>query len=95
MLGEGGHDAHSGREVAALQIALSVGLLVTAFYPEYARVFAPVALTLVICFAAISMLDMIEDAVTVSHVAVHLLTVAQAIILWRVARGASRSLATA
>jgi predicted anti-sigma-YlaC factor YlaD len=95
MLGEAGHDAHSGREVAALQIALSVGLLVTALYPEYARVFAPVAVTLVICFAAISMLDMFDGAVTVTHVALHLLTVAQAAILWRVARNTSRALASA
>jgi predicted anti-sigma-YlaC factor YlaD len=95
LLGEAGHDAHSGREVAALEIAISVGLLVAAFYPEYARVFAPVAVTLVICFAAISTLDTIEGAVTASRVAVHLLTVAQAAVVWWVARNASRPMATA
>jgi predicted anti-sigma-YlaC factor YlaD len=95
LLGNAGHDAHSGREVAALEIALSVGLLVTAFYPEYARVFAPVAVTLVICFAAISALDTIEGAVTPARIALHLLTVAQAICVWLIARRATRPLATA
>jgi predicted anti-sigma-YlaC factor YlaD len=95
LLGEAGHDAHSGREVAALEIAISVGLLVAAFYPEYARVFAPVALTLVICFAAISTLDTIEGAVTAPRVAIHLLTVAQAAVVWWVARNAGRAAATA
>lgn len=90
LLGAAGHDAHSAREVAALQIALSVGLLVTAVYPEYARVFAPVAVTLVLCFAAISALDTIEGAVTPSRLAVHLLTVAQAGIVWQVARASGR-----
>jgi predicted anti-sigma-YlaC factor YlaD len=90
LLGAAGHDAHSTREVAALEIALSVGLLVTAFYPEYARVFAPVAVTLVFCFAAISALDTIEGAVTPARLAVHLLTVAQAAIVWQVARASGR-----
>jgi predicted anti-sigma-YlaC factor YlaD len=93
MLGAAGHDAHTAREVAALEIALSVGLLVTAFYPEYAAVFAPVAITLVVCFAAISALDAMEGAVTVSQVAVHLLTLAQAAVVWRVARDVSQSAA--
>ncbi len=91
LLGEAGHDAHTGREVAALEIALSVGLLVAAFYPEYARVFAPVAVTLVVCFATISTLDMIEGAVTPDRVAVHILTVAQAVLVWQLARGRQRS----
>ncbi len=95
LLGAAGHDAHSGREVAALEIALSVGLLVAACYPEYARVFEPVAVTLVVCFAAISLLDMIEGAVSPARVAVHLLTVAQAALVWRLARGVNRRLAAA
>jgi predicted anti-sigma-YlaC factor YlaD len=86
LLGAAGHDAHTGREVAALQIALSVGLLVAAFYPEYARVFAPVAVTLVVCFATISMLDMLEGAVAPDRVAGHVLTVAQAVLIWQLAR---------
>jgi hypothetical protein len=90
LLGQAGHDAHSGREVAALEIALSVGLLVAAYYPEYARVFAPVAVTLVVCFGAISALDSIEGTVTATHVALHLLTVAQAALVWWVAGRADR-----
>jgi len=90
LLGAAGHDAHSGREVAALQIALAVGLLVAACYPEYARVFAPVAIILVICFAAISTLDMMEGTVTTARVAGHLLTLAQAALVWFLARGVSR-----
>jgi predicted anti-sigma-YlaC factor YlaD len=95
MLGAAGHDAHAGREVAAFQIAVSVGLLVAAFYPEYARVFAPVAIALVVCFATISTLDMIEGAVTPTRVAVHILTVAQAVFVWQLARGSNRRPVTA
>jgi predicted anti-sigma-YlaC factor YlaD len=95
LLGAAGHDAHTGREVAALQIALSAGLLMTAMYPEHARVFAPVAITLVVCFGAISALDTIEDAVTPARVALHLLTVAQAIVVWQIARAGERPAADA
>jgi predicted anti-sigma-YlaC factor YlaD len=95
LLGAAGHDAHTGREVAALQIALSAGLLMTAMYPEHARVFAPVAITLVVCFGAISALDTIQDAVTPARVALHLLTVAQAIVVWQIARAAERPAADA
>jgi predicted anti-sigma-YlaC factor YlaD len=86
LLGAAGHDAHAGREVAALDIAISVGLLVAACYPEYARVFVPVAVALVFCFAAISALDMIEGAVTPTRIAIHLLTVVQAGLVWLLAR---------
>ena len=41
LLGAVGHEAHAGREVAAFDIALAVGLLIAACYPEYARIFAP------------------------------------------------------
>ena len=67
-----------------------MGLLVAACYPEYARVFAPVAIILVICFAAISTLDMMEGTVTTARVAGHLLTLAQAALVWFLARGVSR-----
>jgi predicted anti-sigma-YlaC factor YlaD len=86
LLGAAGHDAHAGREVAALDIAISVGLLVAACYPEYARVFVPVAIALVFCFGAISALDMIEGAVTPTRIAIHILTVAQASLVWLLAR---------
>lgn len=71
LLGAVGHDAHAGREVAAFDIALAVGLLVAACYPEYARVFAPVVITLVVCFASISALDVVAGVVTPARVAVH------------------------
>jgi predicted anti-sigma-YlaC factor YlaD len=86
LLGSAGHDAHAGREVAALDIAFAVGLLVTACYPEYARVFAPVVITLVICFASASALDIMQGAVTPGRTAVHVLAVAQAALVWMLAR---------
>jgi predicted anti-sigma-YlaC factor YlaD len=95
LLGAAGHDAHTGREVATLQIALAAGLLMTALYPEHARLFASVAVTLVVCLGAISALDTIEGAVTPSRIAVHLLTLAQAIVVWQIARGSDGPLADA
>jgi predicted anti-sigma-YlaC factor YlaD len=80
------HDAHAGREVAAFDIALVVGLLIAAYYPEHARIFAPVITTLVVCFAAISALDIMQGAVTPNHVAVHVIAVLQAVLLWQLAR---------
>jgi predicted anti-sigma-YlaC factor YlaD len=86
LLGAVGHDAHAGREVAAFDIALAVGLLIAAWYPEHARIFAPVVLTLVLCFAAISGVDVMQGVVSPGRVAVHAISVVQAGLLWRLAR---------
>jgi predicted anti-sigma-YlaC factor YlaD len=86
LLGVESHAAHSGREVAAFDIALVVGLLIAAYYPEHARIFAPVVTTLVVCFAAISALDIMQGAVAPNHVAVHAIAVLQAVLLWQLAR---------
>jgi predicted anti-sigma-YlaC factor YlaD len=86
LLGAVGHDAHAGREVAAFDIALAVGLLIAACYPEYARIYAPVVLTLVLCFAAISAVDILQGVVTPGRVAVHAISVVQAGLLWLLAR---------
>lgn len=95
LLGAVGHDAHAGREVAAFDIALAVGLLVVACYPEHARVFAPVALTLVFCFGSISALDILQGAVTPGRVAIHGIAALQALLVWRLARPAGAQPATA
>jgi predicted anti-sigma-YlaC factor YlaD len=89
LLGAVGHDAHAGREVAAFDVALAVGLLIAACYPEQARVFAPVVATLVLCFAAISAVDVMQGVATPSRVAVHLIAVAQATLLVLLARAAT------
>jgi len=86
LLGAVGHDAHAGREVAAFDVALAVGLLIAACYPEQARVFAPVVATLVLCFGTISAVDVMQGVATPSRVAVHLIAVAQAILLFLLAR---------
>jgi hypothetical protein len=85
LLGVVGHEAHAGREVAAFDIALAVGLLVVAWYPEHARVFAPVVLTLVMCFAAASALDLLQRVVTPGQVAIHAIAVCQAGLVWLLA----------
>jgi predicted anti-sigma-YlaC factor YlaD len=95
LLGAVGHDAHAGREVAAFDIALAVGLLIAAFYPEYARIFGPVVLTLVLCFAAISAVDVAQGVVTPSRVAVHAIAAIQAGLLWLLARRAGPRVAHA
>jgi predicted anti-sigma-YlaC factor YlaD len=89
LVGAVGHDAHAGREVAAFDVALAVGLLIAACYPEQARVFAPVVATLVLCFAAISAVDVMQGVATPSRVAVHLMAVAQAALLFLLARAAT------
>lgn len=86
LLGAVGHDAHAGREVAAFDIALAVGLLIAACYPEYARIFAPVLVTLVLCFATISAVDVMQGVVSPSRVAVHAIAVLQAGLLWLLSR---------
>ena len=95
LLGTVGHDAHAGREVAAFDIALAVGLLIAACYPEHARIFAPVVLTLVLCFGTISAVDVMQGVVTPSRVAVHAIAVIQAGLLWLLARRVEPRAATA
>ena len=49
-------------------------------------VFAPVVVSLVFCFAAISALDVIQGAVTPGRVAIHAIAALQALLVWRLAR---------
>jgi predicted anti-sigma-YlaC factor YlaD len=86
LLGSVGHEAHAGREVAAFDIALAVGLLLVASYPEYARMFTPVVFTLVLCFASISALDLADGVITPSRVVGHVLALLQAVLVWLLAR---------
>lgn len=94
LLGGIGHDAHAGREVAAFDVALAVGLLIAAWYPEHARVFAPVVATLVVCFVTISAVDILQGVVSPGRVAVHLIAVAQAGLVWLLARAVGPQPAT-
>jgi predicted anti-sigma-YlaC factor YlaD len=86
LLGAVGHDAHAGREVAAFGVALAVGLLIAAAYPDQARAFAPVVATLVMCLATVSAIDVVQGVVSLERVAVHLIAAAQAGLLWLLAR---------
>jgi predicted anti-sigma-YlaC factor YlaD len=88
LLGALGHDAHAGREVAAFDIALAVGLIVVACYPEHAPVFAPVVFTLALCLASASALDILQGIVSPDRVAVHALAVGQAGLVWLLSRPA-------
>jgi predicted anti-sigma-YlaC factor YlaD len=72
--------------VAAFDVALAVGLLIAAFYPEQARVFAPVVATLVGCFGMISAVDVVQGVVTPGRIALHAIALAQAGLLWLIAR---------
>jgi len=90
LVGAVGHEAHAGREVAAFDIALAVGLLLVASYPQYARIFAPVVSTLVVCFATISAVDVAQGVVSPARVAVHAIALAQAAAVWLLARGPRR-----
>ena len=95
LLGGIGHDAHAGREVAAFDVALAVGLLIAAWYPEHARVFAPVVATLVLCFVTISAMDILQGVVSPGRVAVHMIAVAQAGLVWLLARAVAAPLTAA
>lgn len=90
LFGAVGQGIHAGRETAAFDIALSVGLLVVASYPEYARVFTPVVLTLVVGLASASAVDMPYGLVSTERVATHLITVAQLWVLWLLSRHSRR-----
>ncbi|HEX6870021.1 MAG TPA: zf-HC2 domain-containing protein [Micromonosporaceae bacterium] len=94
LLGSIGHQSHSGREVAAFDIAVAVGLLLVSWYPEHARIFNPVILTLVVCLASASALDMLQGVVSPGHVAGHLLAIGQAGLVWLLSRtGRTRAVA--
>jgi predicted anti-sigma-YlaC factor YlaD len=90
LLGAVGQHAHVGREVAAFGIALAVGLLLTACYPEHARAFAPVVLTLVICLASASALDVPQGIVDPGRMALHGVAVLQAALTWWLAHAGSQ-----
>jgi predicted anti-sigma-YlaC factor YlaD len=86
LLTEAGHETHSGREVAAFDVALAVGFLFAACYPVYARALVPVASALAICLFTSSAVDVASGTVSWAHELPHLVAVLQAGLIWLLGR---------
>jgi hypothetical protein len=77
--------------MGSLDAAVAVGFLLAAFQPRLARAYTPIAVVLAVCLAATSGWDIAHHHVTLAHeLAGHLATIAQAGLLWALARLTSR-----
>lgn len=86
-LGVGGVTAaHVSRERAAFDVAVAVGFLLAARYPERARAFVPVAVVLALGLAVTSGIDVANATTTVANETSHLVTALQAALLWALGR---------
>lgn len=79
-------DPHTSREMASFDAALAVGFLLAAYRPERAQAFVPVGFVLATCLALTSVLDIVNSAATVVQELGHLVTVAQAVLVWALGR---------
>lgn len=79
-------DPHTSREMASFDAALAVGFLLAAYRPERAQAFVPVGFVLSVCLALTSVVDIVNSDATVMQELGHLVTVAQAVLLWALGR---------
>jgi predicted anti-sigma-YlaC factor YlaD len=77
---------HAGREAAAFDVALAAGFLFAAYRPTLARAYAPLALVLAGCLAVTGGVDLLYGRAGLGHEVTHLVAVAQAGLLWALAR---------
>ncbi|MQA24168.1 MAG: hypothetical protein GEU94_01570 [Micromonosporaceae bacterium] len=86
-----GHGLHAGREDASFDIAVAVGFLLVARFPERARALAPVAIVLAAFLTVTSGIDLLSARTTLLHEVGHGLVVLQAGLMWGLSRdGGSR-----
>lgn len=88
-----GHGLHAGREGASFDIAVAVGFLLVARFPERARALAPVAMVLAAFLIVTSGIDLLSARTTLLHEVGHGLAVLQAGLLWGLSRAGDRGLA--
>ncbi len=82
--------SHAGHEMAAFDLAISVGFLFAAWKPERARSLVPVAVVLSLALLLVAGMDVANARITLAHELLHLITVLQAVLLWALGRTSGR-----
>jgi len=77
---------HTGREMAAFDIAVAIGFLFVAYRPARARALVPVAIALAILLGVTSGVDIARGVAGPAHEFGHLVAVVQAGLLWGLSR---------
>jgi predicted anti-sigma-YlaC factor YlaD len=83
---EGDAPLHSGRELGAFGVALSVGMLVVAWQPQRAGGLLPVALALSAGMLVTAVADILSGHSPVLGEAHHVLELVGVVLLWRLTR---------
>ncbi|HEX8628216.1 MAG TPA: hypothetical protein VF755_08605, partial [Catenuloplanes sp.] len=86
-----GADPHTSREMASFDVALAVGFALAAYRPERARAIVPMALVLAACLAVTTALDVANSSTALMYEVGHLVTIAQAGLLWALSRTSAAS----
>ncbi len=87
------HGVHAGQEEASFDIAVAVGFLLAAPYPDRARALLPVAGILAAALLVTTGIDVVNGATTLSHELVHGLAGLEALLLWLLGRTGRRAAA--
>lgn len=85
LLGVGGLSVHAGRELAAFEVALAVGFLVSAWQPQRAWGVLPIAAVVVGLTIAAAAADVVGGGATLATELPHLLEAGGVAVLWAVA----------
>ena len=86
LLGRDGHaPAHLARHLGAFDIALGVGLFISAWRPERARAFLPIAAALAGSMLVTAVIDASDGTTPLFGEAYHLLELAGMVLVWALA----------
>jgi predicted anti-sigma-YlaC factor YlaD len=86
LLGRDGHaPAHLARHLGSFDIALGVGLFVSAWRPERARAFLPIAAALAGSMLVTALIDASDGTTPLIGEAYHLLELAGLVLVWALA----------
>ncbi len=94
VFGEGHVPVHVARELGAFDLALAVGLLVSAWQPRRAFGLLPVAAVLAAALWAGSVWDLLSGHTTTGAETVHVLPLVGLVLLWPLAHRNGRGTAT-
>jgi predicted anti-sigma-YlaC factor YlaD len=86
-----GPSQHVSHEIGCLDLALAVGFLLAGLRPALAAAYTPVAIVLATGLVATSGLDVLHHRVGAGQEVAHMVIVAQAALVWGLARSEVRS----
>lgn len=86
LVAAAGPAAHTGRELAVLELALGVGFLVAAYQPQRAAGVLPIAAVVAVAILGVAVIDVAAGTVSWAAELAHLTELVGVVALWALAR---------